>query len=324
MTAYITLEDYAEKEKLMVAGVANILREASPLMDSLSFYTSNSQSLSNYRRTAMPTIGWRRKGESHGSSKGHYAKVEDVPFSFGNTFDADKMDVKDQNVMIDALTANIAMTTESMALSFNDAFINGSPVSDADMLVGLHYRLQNGLASAQTLDSSLDVSVDSSTTNFTGLYFDWLNQLLGRMPGGKADLLIMNDSMKRRHDAMCKLSGLLDTTKDALERTFSVYNGAKIVDAGYTAALSADIIQTTRVITNSELATALTGGGETSIYAVRLGAQYLQAFQEYPMDVSEPFLLENRVTTRVVMDWTCGLLQTHPMSVGRLCGLTAA
>jgi len=80
---------------------------------------------------------------------------------------------------------------------------------------------------------------------------------------------------------------------------------------------------TTQVITDVENGTALTGGGQTSVYAVRIGDEYFTGWQEYDMEVSEPTLMDDQVTYKSVIDWVTGLVVSHPRSVARLYGITA-
>jgi len=323
MTA-LTLADMASNPKPLVRGVVNALREASPLMDNIPFVNVGSLSIEVIRNIGLPDISWRKIGEDHGSSKGKIDKVTENAFSFGNYIDVDKAYVMDKNQLIDPRAKWAKDTMTAMAFKFNDAFINGSKVTDPDMMTGLFYRINNDLPSSQLINANLDISPDTSVTDPAARYFDVLDELISQLPGGQADLLLMNDTTKRRHDSLARKSGLLATTKDQLGRKFTTYGegGPKIIDVGYSLTSG---VPTSRIITNTETSyTSTTGGSTTSIYAVRLGEEYLTAWEEYPISTENIGLLEDGVTYRTIVDWMIGLALTHPQSVARAYALTAA
>jgi hypothetical protein len=82
--------------------------------------------------------------------------------------------------------------------------------------------------------------------------------------------------------------------------------------------------QTTKIITDTENGTALTGGATTSVYAVKFGDEYLNAWQFEPISVEDIGLLENGVSVRTIIDWGIGLYMYNPRSVARLYGVVAA
>lgn len=320
----LTLADMASSPKPLVRGVVNALREASPLMDSIPFVNTSSLAIEVIRNVGLPDISWRKLGEDHGSSKGKIDKVQENAFSLGNYIDVDKAYVMDKNQIIDPRAKWTKDTMTAVAFAFNDAFINGSKLTNPNMMTGLFYRINNDLPSSQLINANLDISPDTSVTDVAARYFDVLDELISQLPGGQADLLLMNDTTKKRHDSLARKSGLLATTKDQLGRKFTTYGegGPKIIDVGY--ALSSGV-PTSRIITNTESTyTATTGGSTTSVYAVRLGTEYLTGWQEYSLSAEDKGLLEDGVTYRTIVDWMIGLALTHPQSVARAYALTAA
>ena len=174
--------------------------------------------------------------------------------------------------------------------------------------------------------AGLDISPDATglSTNIKS-YFDKLDQLIYAVTDqitadGQSVYLIMNDTCLLRHQSVARQSGMLQVTTDALGRTFTEYKGAKIIDAGY------KDDDTTKIIGNVELLTgaALTGATATSIYAVTVAPEKFTGWQEYPLEVVEPELLDDRVTYRSVVDWVVGLALSHPRCAARLYGVVAA
>ena len=319
-----TLADYQQQApKMLNKAVIKTLREASPLMNTLPFPTTGTKTVQSVRVRTRPTAAWRRIGEDHSTSKGGYDLVQDTAFSLGLYIDVDVALSKDSNKLYDPRVEWSKQAVEAVAFAFNDSFINGHPITEPDGLTGLHYRLQEDLASTQQLAAgSLDISPDGATLSATcQTFLDKLDQLIYMMPQHKADVLLMNDTMLMRYWSLARQSGYLKVTTDNLGREFMEYKGAKFFDIGYKSDDS------TRIITNAESLTVpatLTGGTGTSIYALRLGGEYATGFQQYPLRTLDKGELEDGVTERTVVDWVVGLSVTHPKSVARLYGLIAA
>lgn len=325
MTA-LTLADYLATPKQLVAGVVKILMDESDFMRVMPIENVGSLAVKVVREGGLPSISWRRPGESHGSNKAvKPSQVEEMAFSFGNYIDVDIVYTKDNSPRLyDPRTYQIDQTVKAMAREFNDAVINGNPQSDPDRPTGLFYRLLNDLPSSQSIPaatSGLDISPDATglSTNIQ-TFIDMLDKAIYQCAGHKADVLLMNDTMLTRWWSLARQSGLLKITTDNLGREFYEYKGAKLIDMGF------KINDSDAIIGNVETTngTALTGGTATSIYAVRFGKEYFTAWEEYPLDVKEKGELEDGVTERTVVDWVAGLAVSHPRSITRLYGIIAA
>lgn len=326
----LTLSDYANDPRPLVAGVAKVLREDSTFMDILPFEDVGALAVKVIREGTMPTIAWRKPGDAHGSNKGTKpTQVEEAAFSFGNSIDVDKVYMKDRSPRLyDPRTYWTEMTVKAMAREFNDSAINGIPTANPDRPTGLFYRVMNDLSTDQRISAAadggaggLDISSDSASLAANiNTFFEKLDYLSYALPGHKADYFLMNDTMLLRYESLARQSGFLKTTEDALGRKFTEYNGAKFLDMG----LKTD--DSTRIITNTETlaGAALTTGTGTSIYAVKIGKEYFTGWQEYGLEVEDKGLLDDGVTHRILVDWVIGLALSHPRSVARLYGLVAA
>lgn len=326
MTTAITLSDYAIQPNKLVAGVARVLRENSKFMDILPFENVGSLSVKVMREaSALPSVSWRNIGSSHGSVKAQKPDlVEEQAFSIGNEIIVDKVLMRDTSPKLyEVMPYQTQMITKAIARNFTNAAINGVP-TDITNPVGLWWRTLNDLGSSQRINAGIDISPDASglAANIQ-TFIDALDSLLYAVvdsvdAGGKGVYLLMNDTCMLRMQSAFRQSGALKQTTDALGRIFLEYKGAKLIDMGY------KYDEATRIITNTENGTALTGGGATSIYAVRVGKEYFTGWQEYAMEVSKPELQSDKVTYKSVIDWTVGLALSNPRSVARLYGITAA
>lgn len=322
-----TLADYARlAESPLKAGVIDILRETSPVLDKLSFADEGKLDIEILRTKSLPTVASRKIGASFSESKGQVEPIVDRIVNFGGYIDIDKALFK-ARTKVDQKSLQISLFTKAMGSYFNNVFFNGTPSSDYDSLTGIWYRLVNYLPSSQSINaSSLDVSPDapSLSTNIKTL-LDHIHQLIdvtGR-PGGP-DVLFMGRTMKLRLESALRQSSMLATTEDAYGRKFPTFGqgGPMIMEAGVTDPL--DLTAQVLGVTEAANGSALTGGACSSIYAIKFGDEYLNGFQEYPLDVNDVGWLESGVAYRIVVDWTPGIYMVSPFSVGRIHGIVAA
>lgn len=324
-TLPLSLADYAAEPKPLVAGVVNILRKESKIMDVLPFEDVGALAIKVTREgSALPVVGWRNIGADHGSVKSTKPdEVTENAYSIGNEIDVDKVYLKDKSVRLyDPRTYQQARIVKAIGRTFSDKFINGLP-TDQKNPVGLWWRTGNDLAASQRINASVDISADSGTVAVsTQTFIDALDALLyavtDNLDGTDKVFAVCNDTTLMRINSLFRQSGLLTNSKDALGRTFFEYKGATFIDAG----LKVD--ESTRIITNAESGTALTGGGATSIYAFKVGKEFLTGWQEYALEVSDWVLQPNQVTYKQVIDWMVGIALSHPRSAARLYGITAA
>ena len=323
-TLPLSLADYAAEPNPLVAGVVNILRKESKVMDILPFVDTGSLSIKVIREGGMPALSWRNIGADHGSAKATKPdEVTENAYSIGNEVDVDKVYVKDTSARLyDPRTYQQKMVVKSIARNFSEKFILGLP-TDQKNPVGLWWRTGNDLAASQCINANVDISADCGTmAASTQTFIDALDALLysvtDNLEGGAGVYVVCNDTLLMRINSLFRQSGLLATTQDALGRKFVEYKGATFIDMG----LKAD--EATRIITNVESGTALTGGAATSAYAFKVGREFLTGWQEYGLEVSDWVLQSNQVTYKQVIDWMVGIALSHPRSAARLYGITAA
>lgn len=321
-----TLADYARlAQSPLQAGVVDILRANSPIMDTLSFQDAGKLNIEIIRTKTLPTVGTRKIGGTWSHSNGTVDSITERIVNLGLKIDVDKALVKSASI-VDQRALQTQMAISALALKFNNVFINGNPTVDYDDLTGIRYRLINDLAASQTvLGAGLDVSPDASGLAANQLsLINFIHELIDVTAMAQSDFLIMNRQMRLRLNAALREAGMLATTQDAYNRTFETFGpgGPKILDIGSTDPLD----RTQLIVTNTELdnGSATTGGDATSIYSIKVGEEYLNGFQLYGLDTQDKGLLEDGVTFRTVIDWPLGIYHVHPFAMARLVGIVAA
>lgn len=322
----ITLAQYEQLATDPVKkGVINIFRRDSTILDRLSFESSKSLSIEIIRTKSLPSVGWRKVGAAFSPSEGSTEPIQERVHALGGQVDVDKLYVEAGDTIQDVRATQTEMFSSAITLAFNDAFINGSPSVNADMVVGLWYRFKNGLIpTAQSLNvNGLDVSPDAAslTTNMNTLY-DKMQEFIHKGDLHSLDAIYMNDTLYLRVMSMLRQLNLWASTEDKTGKTVPTFGpgGPAMFDIGY----KGD--QVSKVIGDVELSngTALTGGGATSVYGLKFGPTYLNGFELGSLNVNDLGLINDGVTYRTVIDWNMGIYIVSPRSAVRLSGIIAA
>lgn len=318
-----TLKDYAQlADTDLKKGVIDVFRREAIVADQMSFENVDSLAVTVIRTKKLPTVAFRKIGNSFSESKGEFEPISENLFQMGGYIDVDKVLVKSKTT-VDQRAKQTDMFLTSISYMFNDYFINGDPTVDVDGFTGLYYRIWKYHAAQEVNAGGLDISPDATglTANQITL-IDYMQKLFHKCDGHKADVAYCNDTLLLRLCSALRASGYLDTTQDNYGRWVETYgpNGPKLYDIGP----KAD--QTTSIIGDVENTGGepLTSGTATSCYAVKYGENFLQGMQLYSPDTVDIGLLETGVAYRTVVDWPVGLLITNPRSIARLSGVVAA
>lgn len=323
MANEFTLADYEQTATPITAAVVRTWREASPIMDMMTFKTSTQLEHKVTRFNTLPTVPWRKIGEAFAQLKVDPDTLEERLYFLGAKIDIPYELVKAQS-LINVRAQQEEAIMKGAAYGFNEAFFVNTPSADEDAIVGLFYRLINDFADEQSINADgLDVSGDTANTKWTQGLFDQVDALLDCVEGNPSDkALFMNYTLYRRFQSACRQSNLLDTTTDQLGRQFLTYGkgGAKILDAGR------KVDQITPILPNTELAngTALTGATFTSMYCVRFGEPYVAGWCQEKPEADDVGLTEDRVNYRTVVRGSAGLYITNPRSIARAYNIQAA
>lgn len=316
-----TLLDFERMAKSpLEAAVIKTWRETSPFMEMLKFKEKKALSIEFLRTKTLPEMPWRDYDQAFTNNKVETEKITERVHFLGDKIDIPKALVIAESV-VDQRKLQEQAKVESMAKTFNDAFINGSPLTDTKQLIGIRYRLQNALAAGQSVDGGdLDISPNTATTTWITQLFNLIEDTRSRCAGGDCDALIMNRTTRLRLEAAMRESGQKSTTEDKTGKRYPSYGegGPRIIDAGY------KYDDSTMIMPDTETEGALTGGAETSIFAVKFGEPYVAGFYEYPINVDDVGLLEDRINYRTVVEWSPGIYMVHPRSIAWLYDLVSA
>ena len=310
-----------ETDTLRKSVIDGLLMEAS-VLEMVPWETIGALATTVVRMGTLPSVGFRKINEGYAVGTGALEqKVENISL-MGAYFDTDKAIARAKNTIASARAITQVMMTKAIAYKFNDKFINGNPESDPEEFKGMEHRVDDLVAEGYTAQA-IDVaggSVTEGILNSSAISHNFLNKFdeaMYQIKGHNPDFAFMNSSTLLAIRALLRKEKLLDTTKDLFDRMVDVYSNTRLQDIGVTAN------QTTEIIAEDETK----GGGTTdsSIYFVKFGiGELLWGIQEYPLEVEDKGLLEDKPIYRTEMDWPVGLAMADPYSISRLYGIIAS
>lgn len=278
----------------------------------------------------LPSVTWGAINSEPVSTVGTPTPYQEQAFIIRNAIDVDKVYVESENAIVDPRGAQLQAYLKAVSYDFNFKFFKNDHVTgDANAIVGLRYRIDNGgtygVRSMNKIDAAgVDMTQATLTTSTSkdkgNIFLELLDQLLWSIDGGDTGagcVLYMNEVMRRRFATALRALGTdggLSVTQDQFGRTVMKFRDAIIRDPGY----KAD--QATRIITVTETANgaADTGGTFTSIYGVNYGMDHFFGWQYDPLMARDLGLLNNGVIYRTVVDWAGGVMNASNRSLGRI------
>jgi len=298
--------------------IDTLLMEAA-VMEMVPWETIGALSTTITRLGTLPTVGFRKINEGYSVSTGALEQRAESISLMGGNFDTDKAIVRARTSMATARAIVQVMMTKAMAYKFNDKFVNGNPESDPEEFKGVKERI-NDLYDEGYTGQRVDCGGASATEGIltsSAVSHNFLNQFdkaMYQIKGHNPQFALMNSNVLLALRAVLRKEDLLDRTQDSFGRIVDAYANTRLVDIGVTAD------QTTEIIPESETL----GGGttESSIYFVKFGiGELLWGIQEYPIEVTDKGLLEDKPIYRTEVDWPLGLAMADPYCISRLFGI---
>jgi len=174
---------------------------------------------------------------------------------FGGSFQIDRV-IANMGGIIDEVTLQIQQKAKAAAALFNDTVINGDSAVDADSFDGLEKALA-GSSTEYNTAAAIDLSTSALvTTNYTA-FLDLLDEFL-MLLDGTPSFLAGNTKMIAKLRAVSRRAGMYQVTKNDFGQQIESYGNVPFLDLGAKAGTNDPVVSTSV-------------GGETSLYAARLG-----------------------------------------------------
>lgn len=308
MANTMTLAEWAQhaKEPETKLFVSGLLKDSHSLFDKIPFTGVEGQTARAQTWTTLPTISFRPINQANYGdlTAGGVQDVIAHVYDLGGVHKIDHIFMKDKTRIRDPRVFEMERAREAMVRKFNAQFILGV-ANDAAGFPGLDDWLADNTAQIKDRSSAAILADAASLAAFT----DDMHEMFTRLDGGKADVILVNDTGRLGVRQVLRRSNLLADTKDQYDRVFETYMGVPIINVGSKAgtwAASDYIIPTSSSTTN--------------IYFVKLGAGYVEGLQLEGLKVEDiGYTSESDKTVyKIVISWIIGLMATHRYSLAQL------
>lgn len=306
LAQYAKLETDATKKYVLT----NLLREIK-VAEYLPFTTVNSLRASALLWNLLPAVGFRdlNAGYTEDTSGDVTENWESLSI-LGGEVNFDRVFGMVSNTITDPHKLQLDMKLMSIALTFNEYFINGDWATDPLGFEGLKKRLA-GMPARQSMEASkaaagvgLDVTASAANVN---LFWGKIERAYEFCNRGQVGLIVCNEDMKlglgRSLRYINSAGGMfLDVTKDTFDRAVLNYKGTPIVDIG----LKKD--QATEIITDTELEGDASHSITTSMYFTSLNEQQgISGIQLRPIEVIPNAEKDVATVDKTLLEWVVGL-----------------
>lgn len=305
--------------------ILNLLRQIK-IMEILPFENVTALKTTALRWRVLPSVAFRDvNGAYTEDTTGDVEEVWESLYILGGLVNFDRIFSKVSNTIKDPKQLQMDMKIMSMALTFNDYFINGDLGTDPLGFEGLKKRVDGSPSRQKVLPTasgatSLDVTASVANVNkfWTGVeraHRACNNGEVSAIMCSEDTLLGLGRSLR-----FISASGgyFLDVTKDTFERQVLTYKGAPIYDTG----LKKD--QSTEIIPDTEVA-ADAGLDGTSMYFMSFNMeQGITGIQLPPgLEVVDDAQKDVATVNKTLIEWVLGLAGFGSYGVSRLWNILA-
>lgn len=326
----LTMAQYAIMSNApLVQAVTNSLIDNGSIMARDIPFTSKATLIANGVRWegSLPTVGWSQINAEGASASGTPTPYQEQAYIIRNVIDVDKFLVMDQNQIADPRATQLGAYLQAVAYDFNFKFFKNDHVTgDANAIVGLRYRIDNGSVYGVRSENKINAGGADITAAATAVTFgaavEFLDQALWSVGSvdGSGCVIYMDSAVMRRLDRLSRQfagQGGFSQADDQLGRSVLKYKNAELRDPG----VKAD--QSTHILTTTETATGAADTGSTycSLYVVNYGDGKFGGWQMQGLEATDIGLLEAGSTYRTLVDWAGGLINASNRSIARVYNL---
>lgn len=262
----LTLAEAAKLESdPLRRGVMETIHLETAFLSLVPFYEISGSAYKYNLEDTLPGVEYRAVNSAYAESTGTFNQATESIVIGGGEADVDTFIQRTQGNLNDQRALQERAKAKAMGFQFQDSFINGSVVRDANEFDGLNRRIVGDQVLDPTGDSIPIMGADDDDRH---AFLDFLDELIGLVPGvnGSNGLIIMSSRAQAKFSSALRRLTMATTTVDQLGRQFDSYRGIPFVDAGVNPWTGDPIVSETEP----------SGGGAptndtTSIYVVKLG-----------------------------------------------------
>ena len=316
-----TLAQYAklEADPLKKYAMTNMLRDIK-VMEVLPFENINSLRTAALRWRVLPTVAFRDLNSDYTEdTTGDVETVWESLYILGGLVKFDRVFGKVGDTIKNPKQVQMDMKLKSLALTWNDYFINGDLASDPKGFQGLKKRISLS-PSRQKISAGNSDSVGLNVTNSAAnvnLFWTKIEEAYRYTNTGNVSAIFCNEAMLLGFGRSLRYinsagGNFLDVTRDSFDRAVKTYNGTPIYDMG----LKKD--QSTEIIAN-EADGAGSSSVACSIYFASFNIeQGITGIQLGPLEVVADAKKDVATADQTLIEWINGLAGFGSYGIARI------
>jgi len=292
----ITLAEASKlSNDILLQGVIETIIYDSPVLQVLPFIEIVGNGLTYNRENAAPTVSFYDAGDTWAESTPTFTQETATLKILGGDADVDNFLAATRSNIQDLEAAVVQLKAKAVQQKFDNTFINGDISVDTKSFDGV----DKLCASGQTVS----MGTDGDT-----LTLEKLDELIDRIKGGKANMLLMSKRSRRKLTALSRAtgSGILETDRNQFGQMVQFYDGIPIgvndwIADDKTVGASEDCSTIYAIKFGEGAVVGLTGPG--GLQAERVGS------------------LETKDATRTRVKWYVSLALFNDLKLGKLIGV---
>jgi hypothetical protein len=299
-------------------GVIETFVQEAVVLDRIPLLTIQGNAYAYNEEETLPGVEFRAVNSAYAESTGTVVQRSESLVILGGDADVDTFIVATRGNLNDQRATQTRLKVKAATYKFQDTFINGDVVVDANSFDGLKKRLTG----AQVIAGGTNgLGVLGANDADRHAFLDALDALMAAVPGltGANGALYMNAAILSKIKSSARRLTIFDQTTDNFGKTVATYNGIPLIDIGNKADGSP-------IIPQSE--TQGTSTVASSIYAVRFGSDEgdrgTTGLTNGGVQVKDLGEIDAKPVFRTRIEFFCGLATFGGRAAARLSGVLNA
>lgn len=297
-------------------GVIETFILESMVLDRISLLEIEGNAYAYNLEATLPGVEFRAVNAAYAESTGTFNQLTEKLVILGGDADVDRFIQQTRSDINDQRAIQTRMKVKAATYKFQDTFINGDVLVDANSFDGLKKRLTG----AQVIPAATNgLPVLGADDNAKWAFFDKVDEMIAAVGAPGPDAIYGNAAILSKFKSAARRLTVFDQRTDDFGKRIASYNGIPLLDIGTKA-------DGTQIITNTE--TQGTSGLASSLYAVKFGQDEgdggVTGLTNGGIQVDDLGQIDAKPVLRTRLEFYCGLAVFSGKAAARLTGVLNA
>jgi hypothetical protein len=290
----LTLTEAARlSNDILLQGVIETIIYDSPVLQVLPFVEIVGNGLTYNQENAAASASFYNVGDTWDESTPTFTQITATLKIMGGDADVDNFLAATRSNIQDLEAAVIQLKAKATQQKFDDTFINGDTGADSKAF--------DGIDAICTSGQSVSMGTNGGTLTLAKL-----DEVIDKIKGGKAHMLLMSKRSRRKLTTLQRNLGSIEMSQDQFGNFVALYNGIPIGVNDWI----------------SDARTVGTSNDCSTIYALQLGEGAVMGLTSPGgLQVERIGSLETKDATRTRVKWYCSLAVFNSLKLSRLTGV---